>query len=216
MTQNLRLGSTGTAVTLTSADSDVVTSFTILASAIQNSGNTDWSTDYHAQHIYDNGNTWVRPVNGGDSTVYTAGTPPSQSQYIGNYYNWYTATAGRGLSSSANPSIGNVAYSICPKGWKLPTSDEYTALSNAAIGITQATVTSSYSLQVAPYNFVLTGAYITNTVTNQGVATALWSSTGIAENRVNVFNLMSNWIAPATGTGSTQRHLGYSVRCVAR
>ncbi len=37
----------------------------------------------------------------------------------GAYYSWYTVTAGSGTSTASSS-----AYSICPKGWRLPTKEE--------------------------------------------------------------------------------------------
>ena len=44
----------------------------------------------------------------------------------GGYYNWYAATAGSGNDTYTNTtgrSIDYARYSICPKGWKLPTAN---------------------------------------------------------------------------------------------
>ena len=104
MTQNLALGSTTADLTLTPSDSNITSgSFIIPTTAVQTSGSTSWgdaSNSSNAKHVYATGNTTY-----------------------GNYYNWYTATAGTGLgtmSSTSASSLTNATDSICPKGWRLP------------------------------------------------------------------------------------------------
>ncbi|MBQ3432876.1 hypothetical protein IJG22_01095, partial [Candidatus Saccharibacteria bacterium] len=56
------------------------------------------------------------------NTRYFADEPSGHvvsSNAVGNYYNWYAATAGYGNSNVAAET--NVSGSICPKGWGLPT-----------------------------------------------------------------------------------------------
>lgn len=217
MTQNLRLGSTSAAVTLTSSDSDVSANFTIPTSAVQTSGSTDWSGIVDAVHVYNNGNRWIAPTSSGNSaTVNTTGTPPSQSQYIGNYYNWYTTTAGTGTSSM---SSGNATSSICPKGWKLPTSGSTTAdfnsLTQAIVQVntnTDSVPDKSFTMQSAPNYFVLSG-YYGSSVGRQGSSGYWWSST--AGSSSNVYNLYLN-TTRVYPQDSNYKNNGFSVRCMAR
>ena len=92
MTQNLRLVGSRT---LTSADSNVTSNFTLTAS---DSGT--WCTENSAACI--------------DKSMVLN----SSNATYGTYYNWYAATAGTGKYSM---SSGNVSSSVCPKGWRLPT-----------------------------------------------------------------------------------------------
>ena len=111
MIDNLRLGTAGQALTLTSADSNVTSTVTIPAANIVNSGTDSW--DYDKWHIY------VR-----DDATFTETTDDKGVYYdvtgddYGNLYTWYTATAGSGTQSTAKDV--EVSQSICPKGWVLP------------------------------------------------------------------------------------------------
>ncbi|MBR2836834.1 InlB B-repeat-containing protein [Candidatus Saccharibacteria bacterium] len=58
--------------------------------------------------------------------ITSTGTYPSSTSDVysyGNYYNWYSATAGNGTFSSdpsGNTATNTASGSICPKGWRLP------------------------------------------------------------------------------------------------
>lgn len=91
MTVNLNLKGP---VTLTSAYSDVASSYTLPA---------------------DNGGSWC----GTDSAAcHNQSRVVHYDALYSGYYNWYTATAGTGTHSVV---AGNASASICPKGWRLPT-----------------------------------------------------------------------------------------------
>ena len=122
MVQNLALGGTSP-ITLTPADSNVSANFTLSASS-NSFGTTNDAAGIDINRMYDNGNTWLD-----GTTVNTTGTPPSQTQYMGNYYNWYTATAGSGTYATSTEG-DNALQSICPKGWRLPTGGAITSAGN--------------------------------------------------------------------------------------
>ncbi len=96
MVQNMNL----TNKAITSADSNVTSNYTIPASV---SPWSDTSVTTNKVH-YPN-----------------ASNPDGDTHKYGAYYTWYTATAGTGGSSVTS---GDVNGSICPKGWKLPTSNK--------------------------------------------------------------------------------------------
>ena len=126
MVQNLRLGtnfSTSTTLSLTSADSDVSSAYT-LSGKRPSPGQMQYTTcatgsceDRYTSttYYYDANNFYCSPATS-DST---------KNYYQGCYYNWWTATASAGKSSTTPVGSGigykDVSYSICPKGWKLPT-----------------------------------------------------------------------------------------------
>ncbi len=101
MTQNLRLGSSSSKILLSQTDSDVTTSFELPIA--QTSGAdvwSDWQDTVDSKHVYATNNT-----------------------SYGNYYNWFTATAGTGtytMASTSTTNLNNASSSICPKGWRLP------------------------------------------------------------------------------------------------
>ena len=97
MTQNLKLGKYSTSLILDSTDSNTNGNFTLDGK-----------------------------LSDGKFTYTTSGEPyaNNNSQYYctdnyGCYYNWYTATAGTGSTTSI--TTGSTSYSICPSGWRLPT-----------------------------------------------------------------------------------------------
>ncbi|MBR2836916.1 hypothetical protein IKE79_00990, partial [Candidatus Saccharibacteria bacterium] len=81
------------------------------------SSTSNWCTDADQASCYDqsrlNSNNTTSPV--GSLT-----DPTSQNVYgYGNYYNWYSATAGYGKQEDGTNNTSE-DYSICPYSWKLP------------------------------------------------------------------------------------------------
>lgn len=125
MTQNLRLAGEKT---LTPADSDVVSDYTLPASDI----NGFSASNYYASQMY----------YAGDETN-------------GAYYSWTAATAGTG---DADLNSGDAPSSICPKGWKLPPNSGNGSYANFVekAGITND-VAGSTKIRSAPYSFPYAG-----------------------------------------------------------
>ncbi len=90
--------------TLTTSESDVASNFTLPAS-VYNVDANNWLSESNAIHIYS-----------------------SSSSHGANEYTWYAATAGTGQQNT----VGNTNYSVCPKGWKLPTKSEWITLGETA------------------------------------------------------------------------------------
>lgn len=111
MLDNLKLGSTTAATTLTPADSNVATNFTLPQ---LNDGtrtmdlSTDPGNDYDTPYAYG-------PIPG------DTGTDATNYGYL---YNFSAATAGETRTSlPGNGTNGDIApYSICAAGWKLPSA----------------------------------------------------------------------------------------------
>ncbi len=125
----------------------------------------------------------------------------------GGYYNWYTATAGYG-DSSVTTDGANVDHSICPKGWRLPTSGNNTTSDfyYLANGLTGSQIVA------APYNFVYGGLVSNSSLNTAGSYGYYWSST--ANSASNAYYLrFSTSVDPSLNNA---RYLGFSVRCVAR
>jgi len=129
----------------------------------------------------------------------------------GNYYNWYSATAGRGTysMSSGNTAAGD----LCPKGWHLPTgntSGEFYALNtNANAG---STITSA-GLRRYPNNFVYSGSVFSGSVGSRGNRGDYWSSMAYSSNFAYGLYFYSSNTYPGTGYDSV-KYVGRSVRCV--
>ena len=219
MIQNLQLGEPGVSVTLTPEDSDVTSNFTIPANAITDDGKDSWWTshtedDVNKIRIHNNGGTWVQPTTyGSDSTVNTAGIPPSQAQYIGNYYTWYTATAGTGNYTMAS---GNAPSSICPKGWKLPSLSDFMRLTTSIVNIsyyTNPATSESLKMQSSPNYFILSGEYASR-VGSQGNSSYWWASTASGSTQAYAFWLATTVVSP--NRNANYKDTGNVMRCMMR
>ena len=125
----------------------------------------------------------------------------------GGFYTWYTATAGTGAKSlSANGQ--NTIASICPKGWRLPTSgnsnNEFQALYN--------NYNSSSALRSNPVNLTLSGYVDISSHSRQDSGGYYWSSTVYSGNDAYDLYLITSNAYPAAYYG---KYGGFSVRCIA-
>ena len=162
-----------------------------------------------------------------DSNVITNYTLPASSQngfsaydtsnvYIdptyGGYYNWYTATAGAGVQSLSTQGY-NVNTSICPRGWRLPTSgnsnSDFEKLRNYYGGT--ASVVSANLLK-PPFNLVLSGWIYEGTLRDYGTYGNFWSSTVLNSISSYRFGLNHNDFSPST---NSLKKYGVAVRCIA-
>ena len=166
--------------------------------------------------------------------VYNSGNATSYCSSSGcySYYSWLAATAG-GKDSSGNAVSTNgynAAYSICPKGWRLPTSTTSNANAQtspnwktgdwyALATAYGANLESSYSESAATFynnagpgttpNFLLAG-YCYNGSCYTGSYGYYWSST--ANSSTLAYYLYFRGFVYSAGSGS--RRYGDSVRCV--
>ncbi len=165
MTQNLRL--TGEK-TLTPADSDVASNYTLPASDING---------YNASNYYAN-------------QMYYAGDETN-----GAYYSWTAATAGTG---DANLTSGDAPSSVCPKGWKLPPNSgngSYTNFTSAA-GIANNSAGST-KIRSAPYNCPYAGYVLNSSLGNVGSWGYYWSRTAGSTNAAYGLYFNSTNVDPA-------------------
>ncbi|MBR3253834.1 InlB B-repeat-containing protein, partial [Candidatus Saccharibacteria bacterium] len=177
MTQNLRLGSNGEMITLTNSDSDVTSSFSFTSapawSGVFTSANVDTAQAYYS----------------GDTS-------------LGSYYNWYTATASTGNSSTAADIEAH--SSICPKGWVLPNRAEYAML------LGQYGNDENKLWSPALPNYVITG-YYKDTLHNQSTThTYAWERTAKSASSGDDMFLR---IGKATATDGMNKYYGMPVRC---
>ena len=172
MTQNLRIAGK----TITPADSDVTSNYTIPASSIS------------GFEYYDTSNAYVNSD--------------------GGFYNWYTATAGTGIQSLSTNGY-NTTVSICPKGWRLPTSGN----SNSDFRTLYNNYNSSSALRSAPINLTLSGVAYSSSMNAQGSYGFYWSSTVYSSYVAYNLDLNSSSVDPSDGNNKLN---GFSVRCVAR
>ena len=146
------------------------------------------------------------------------------------YYNWYTATAGHGLTSLNNSTP--VSGDICPSGWRLPTSDyylnqpnnEYGQLASVLVGHLPESGYSSYSdsegiavsilLREQPNNFSFDGYYVYGRIEQSGTTGAYWTSSAYGASRALSLWFTSNYVQPGTGFYS-MKYYGIPMRCLA-
>lgn len=196
--------------------------YTLPASATITSG-----TSIPSDQFSDNYTAYV--FNTGNNTTTCNSSAPCNS-----YYSWLAATAG-GKDSSGDivATIGyNATYSICPKGWKLPstttsnesaqdsqnwkTGDWYTIIS--AFG---ANLENDYYENSATFynnagpgtdaNFLLSGYYISGNFSGGGSVGDYWTSTGGDDNDAFRMNITPSGVNSAN---YYSRRCGYSVRCI--
>ena len=184
MTQNLAIGSNDQTTTLTSDTSDVASSFTLpkgtTKAGSSGTGQSDGSGWHYTQY-----NT---------SEIYI------HSSY-GGYYSWYAATAGEGTQSK---SSGDTEHSICPKGWRLPTSAEITTLTSGG--------NSSPNKTNGKFDVYAGLCDEDGCPRNNGSYGYWWSST--AYSSTNAYNLYSN--SSNFRLYDYNKGYGSSVRCVSR
>ena len=140
---------------------------------------------------------------------FDSGTYDASNAYVdsdGGFYTWRTATAGTG-TQALSTNGQNTTVSICPKGWRLPTSGssgEFRTLYN--------NYNSSSALRSNPVNFTLSGAVHSNSRRDQGYG-YYWSSTVNSSNSAYYLNLNISNAIPAD---YSSKFYGFSVRCIAR
>ncbi|MBR5494473.1 MAG: InlB B-repeat-containing protein, partial [Psychrobacter sp.] len=107
----------------------------------------------------------------------------------GNYYNWYTATAGYGKYETTS---GSVTGDICPAGWHLPTGgnnagDEAFDLAMAVYNESGGSVSPNVLLRNFPNNFAYGGYRTFVDVYNRdnGGYGAYWTSTAANDAQAN-------------------------------
>ena len=220
MTSNLNLAG-GT--TLNASDSDVPTDnyFTLPTSST-----TGFDDDTKA-YVYNTGNE-------------TADQADCYNDHPCNsYYSWLAATAG-GKDASGTAVTGNgpdAAYSICPKGWRLPKSgnrDDTSATSTTgykkgdfyklatAYG---ANLESSYYQDSAVFydnagpgtlpNFLLAGRYYSSTFLYGGADGRYWSSSS-SNTSTSAYSLYFISSSVSSAHGYPRGYYGFSVRCIAK
>jgi uncharacterized protein (TIGR02145 family) len=137
---------------------------------------------------------------------------------VGGYYNFCAASAGSycyGNGTDSGTSSGNATEDICPKGWRLPTSNtsgEYPALAKAIYGSTGSTSDSTaYANYRSALRLPLSGYFYNGSAYGHGSYGGWWSSTHYTNNSMYRLYANTSDINPAYGN---DRRNGSSVRCV--
>ena len=141
----------------------------------------------------------------------------------GNYYNWYSATAGHGKYSK---SSGNVAGDICPAGWHLPTGEKITddfQVLDIALGGAGHTSNSDtnpngqvmYRRWISyPNNFISSGFATGPEISGRNATANYWTSTTYNNSYVYDMHLSRDYVRIGEYNEKRKFH-GLTVRCIA-
>ncbi|MEE0887821.1 MAG: FISUMP domain-containing protein, partial [Candidatus Saccharimonadaceae bacterium] len=184
-----------------------------------------WCTDYDSTPCYNQSklntnNTALTTTSPAFSQNYTNGTHASDFNTnlysYGNYYNWYSATAGRGTRETSGNQV--VAGDICPAGWQLPyggSGDANNGKGNTSGGfyyLNNLLGNSSNAWRSFPNNFIYSGYWYNSSPSSRGNTGYYWSSTAESyTSSAYYLNLANSY----TGFYSSSKYTGSSVRCVA-
>jgi uncharacterized protein (TIGR02145 family) len=152
---------------------------------------------------------------------------PANSGYL---YNWATAiafSAGNytGTDSQALTS-GNAAYSVCPKGWRLPIGGANTDVNEFALvdknsyggsGGTQMSVPNQLAKWIASTGFyaVYAGRFFTGqSFDGAGQGANFWSSTALTSSNASMMYLVSSGSNIVSPPNNREKYQGSSLRCV--
>jgi uncharacterized protein (TIGR02145 family) len=220
MVQNLNL-TLSTSMTLTPDDTNITSNFTPTNNTDTTAtswGSYDTATDVDKTRSYEPGDKWCTGTTAGSSqTCSTTQGTADATAHIGNYYNWSAATAGSGTSAMDS---GNASYSICPKGWRLPTggsSGELANLITTTYDIDNSGAGSA-TLRSAPLSFISGGYYsYSGYAGGTNISGNYWSSTACRSfgKLPNAHALEFTQLVVYPGNGVTKAS-GYSVRCVSQ
>ena len=154
---------------------------------------------------------------------YDANNNSSSWYSYGNYYNWYTLTAGHG-TYDVSASGASVDGDICPAGWKLPsgygTSGDYAKLDIAMGGNgqnvkegTAKAIEASKRWRVFPYNFIYGGEQNGNSAANRGLSASY--STLNSSSSPRTINFWIKDDRAFMNSNTTLKTRGQTVRCIA-
>lgn len=241
MIDNIKLAN----FTLTSANSNVTSNFTIPANPVQGyathsngicvggtaatygDGLTCDGIGYETEESDANYSyiAYTDPALSDNPSYYACinqiGVSPDSLSGCGYLYNWYTATAGTGKFSVTYGTY-NVASSICPAGWKLPTISQFRILDNALT--TGSTTDLDESTSAAGwkwwYNGVFeaasAGEYLVGgfheLLSGTGRSGEYWTSTHYDERYTPQIGVDSDYVR--FGIFGVDKSIGQAVRCM--
>ena len=136
--------------------------------------------------------------------------------YDGYLYNFCAAVAN---ANCKNETVNaEQPYSICPKGWRLPSITGNTSFSNlfGQYNLPTSNVSANYiaGAEASPLNFSRAGYYYGSTYANQGVSGAYWSNYhGGSAVDAHDFYYSDSLFRPINVDDIA---IGFSIRCLAR
>lgn len=114
---------------------------------------------------------------------------------------------------SSSTTSGNATGSVCPKGWTLPTKDNFVNLITTTYGITNSSAGST-KLRSSPLDFAYAGYYFTSgSLYSETTSGVFWSRTAYdSSDAYNLFFRSSNVYPQDFGS----RGYGRPLRCTAK
>jgi len=182
-------------------------------SATTDPAQTAWCSSFSTactnQSIINTNNT-VLFINNAASNYYVS----SDVYGYGNYYNWYSATAGNG--GYGNSAGYTAPGDICPASWHLPTGGDETmefGILDIALGGTGNSSGSVTPWVSYPNNFIYSGAITMSSLFNRAAIGYNWSSNGSTNAYAYILIVnATDYVGP--GTYSNSKESGYTVRCI--
>ena len=179
-----------------------------------------------------------------NTTLFTnnaaSGSSASNVYSFGNYYNWYSATAGHGKYGSSYDSSFTAPGDICPTGWHLPKGGGKTQESTnefwrlIVTGINNGTNPVNYdstnapdytgtpegsdvsnALRSYPNNFVYSGNVNSSSIGARNTVGQYWSASGANSNSAYTMLFYSTDVYPGTNYSTSIKYHGRVVRCIA-
>lgn len=220
MVQNLDLGDTYVQLTQDNTDLNSGESFILSGAPAGSSSDSDYWGNADSFKIYNPGNQWlvnIEEYQSEQATDIEPADPEMKLRHLGNYYNWFAATAGSGKYDPVGPNTAT--SSICPKGWKLPpaiSTGGYAYLASAYhIGHT-IDPDDAIKMRRKPFSFALPGEYdYSDGLVKVGRLGSYWSIPNLVDNsdQSPVF-----WLSDYAAIlySSSVRTNGKSIRCMAK
>ena len=143
----------------------------------------------------------------------------SSSWYsYGNYYNWYTITAGNGIYGVSTGGL-SANGDLCPAGWRLPTGygdiGDLSVL-DIAIGGTgknqKSDTTGSMRWRTYPYNFIYSGEQKGSSAYNRSNSSSYATLSAISAERTANLWLKTDGVYMNSNT--TSKFRGQTARCL--
>lgn len=176
-----------------------------------------------------------------NTTLFTQNTlsnyePKSNVYSYGNYYNWYSATAGRGTDEVHGKIYAS--GDICPAGWHLPKGGEKSNEDDnefwqlIVVGVNNDIKPANYSrnepayysgttetgpvygaMRSYPNNFVISGSVTSDSISNRFNQGHYWTSYTYVRDSAYAVRMTGADLYP--GNSGDYRYRGLSVRCIA-
>ena len=145
----------------------------------------------------------MTPMEDGNATDVISGSTYNAHYLVGNLYQWNAATAGTGGTID---NYANATDSICPKGWRLPTSRRGGEFDTLVGNLDSTTITQT------PYYFNPSGYVVSGSLGRAGLDGYYWSSTADSRTSSAFYLYFGSGVYPSN---SYLRYRGQSVRCLA-